>query len=344
MTLFGIILGVLLGAALLALPRIGGFALWKKFRSYRDRTQSEDALKHILACRHRSQLASLESLAGNLRLSPASALRLATRLQSAGWIAIGAAGIGLTKSGELRALQVVRAHRLWERHLSDDANMPMARLHQAAERAEHSLSRDEVAELDAHLGHPQHDPHGDPIPRADGKVAALDAVSLNEWPEGAPARIVHVEDEPHAVFRQILAAGLRPSVVVRVVQTDARHLRVEADGNERRIERTVAASIHVKGARSVDLLPPEATRLSDLRHGDRGQVLELGPRCRGFSRRRLLDLGLTPGATVEAALDNTFGDPRAFRIRGTLIALRKQQAEQVWIRRLPDSRTTGQGS
>jgi Fe2+ transport system protein FeoA len=56
--------------------------------------------------------------------------------------------------------------------------------------------------------------------------------------------------------------------------------------------------------------------------------------CRGFSRRRLLDLGLTPSTRVEVALENTFGDPRAFRVRGTLIALRDQQAGQVWVKPL----------
>ena len=62
------------------------------------------------------------------------------------------------------------------------------------------------------------------------------------------------------------------------------------------------------------------------------QVVELDPECRGFSCRRLMDLGLTPGTQVEAALTNTFGDPRAFRVRGALIGLRKQQAELIWVR------------
>ncbi len=341
MTPLGIFLAALVAGALIAMPRVGGAALWRRFRSRRERALSEDALKHILAWKHRSQLASLQSLAGALRIAPRSALRLAARLQSKGWIKIGGTGIGLTSSGERRALQVVRAHRLWERHLSDDANMPMARLHQAAEKAEHTLSRADVARLDAHLGHPEHDPHGDPIPRDDGKVAALNAVSLNEWPEGVAARIVHVEDEPHAVFRQILSAGLRPSLVVRVLERDSRHLLVEANSTERRIDRAVAANIEVEEARDRDLLPSDATRLSDLALGTAGEVVALGPRCQGFSRRRLLDLGLTPGATVQAALDNTFGDPRAFCVRGTMIALRKRQAEQVWIRRLPESPTRG---
>lgn len=337
MTPLGILVATLIAGTLIAMPRVGAVALWRRFRSRQEQDRSEDALKHILAWKHRSKLASLQSLAGALRTAPRTALRTATLLESKGWIKVGGSGIGLTSSGERRALDVVRAHRLWERHLSDDADMPMVRLHQAAEKAEHTLSRDAVAKLDAHLGHPEHDPHGDPIPSADGEVAELDALSLNEWPLNVPARIVHIEDEPHAVFRRILSAGLRPSKVVRVLHRDPRSLVVEANAVEQRIDRAVAASIEVVEATDQDLLPADATRLSNLRVGTLARVVALGPRCQGFSRRRLLDLGLTPGTTVQAALNNTFGDPRAFRVRGTTIALRKRQAEQVWVRRLRDS-------
>ena len=211
----------------------------------------------------------------------------------------------------------------------------MARLHPAAEQAEHSLTHDQLARLDAHLGHPQHDPHGDPIPAADGRLAPLDATSLTEWPVGAPARIAHIEDEPLAVFRRILAVGLRPAQVVRVVASRPEELVVESDGRRHDLSPAVAASIQVTAARERDLPPADAVRLSELARDRYGEVLEIGPECSGFSRRRLLDLGFTPGARVAVALETAFGDPRAFRIRGTTVALRGQQARQVWIRPLP---------
>lgn len=332
MTALAAAAAIVLAAVAVAAPRYGAVAAWRRLRARRERALDEDALKHALAWQHRDLRASLESLAGALRLAPAKALRVATRLEHAGWIEFGADGIALTAVGERRALQVVRAHRLWERHLSDDANMPMARLHQAAEHAEHALTRDQVARLDAHLGHPQHDPHGDPIPSEDGRVDPLDVVSLTEWRSSEPARIAHIEDEPDAVFRQILEAGLRPSQVVRVLETGPSSLRIEADGAERRIDRAVAANVHVASARERDILPPDAFRLWDLPTGQSCEVVRLGAGCAGFSRRRLLDLGLTPGARVQAALDTAFGEPRAFRIRGTTVALRSAQAGQIWVR------------
>lgn len=328
----GLCLLLLLATAALPGPRARLAHLWRRALARRARTRAEDALKHILAWQHRSKLATPESLSGALQLSPKAVLRLATRMEAIGWIENVAGGIALTPLGERRALRLIRAHRLWERHLSDDANMPLARLHPAAERAEHSLSNEQLAALDAHLGHPLHDPHGDPIPDDEGHLTPLDAVTLNEWPVGTPGRIVHIEDEPAIIFRQILAADLKPARIVRVADSSPQGLLVESEGAKRRIDRAVAANIQVAAVRAEDLRPTEAVRLSRLAQGESGRIVELSPECRGFSRRRMLDLGLTPGALVEATLDNTFGDPRAFRVRGTTIALRQQQADHIWVR------------
>jgi DtxR family transcriptional regulator, Mn-dependent transcriptional regulator len=65
--------------------------------------------------------------------------------------------------------------------------------------------------------------------------------------------------------------------------------------------------------------------------------VSLDVNCQGFSRRRLMDLGFTPGARLEPALDTFAGDPRAYRVRGTLVALRRDQAAQIIVRALPKS-------
>ncbi len=320
-------------SALVAAPRFGLVAKWKRHSAFRAKSRREDALKHILTWQHSPKPATLESLGSAMGARPAAVLNVTAQLQAEGLAESGAGGIALTPRGERQALHVVRAHRLWERHLSDDANMPLEKLHQAAERAEHSLSREQVAELDAHLGHPQHDPHGDPIPRSDGTISAVSAVSLSEWPVAKSALITHLEDEPPAVFRQILEAELRPQQVIRVVASSRDHLVIETDRSRCRIERSVAANIHVREAQPENSPQTGTARLADLPMHATGEVQGISPDCQGLSRRRLLDLGITPGTCVEVALGNTFGDPRAFRIRGATIALRRQQAEQIWIRR-----------
>lgn len=72
--------------------------------------------------------------------------------------------------------------------------------------------------------------------------------------------------------------------------------------------------------------------LSDLPDTTPAEIVALDDACQGFTRRRLLDLGMTPGARIEPEIRNFFGDPRAYRVRGTLIALRREQAAQIWVK------------
>jgi len=324
------LLALLLIAVVAAWPKVGLWAQWRRQRIQRDRALLEDALKHIVTCEHRGQRATPESLAGALTLSERRILSLVVRMERRGLVRSEAGGMALTREGESWALQVIRAHRLWETYLTDDAGMPMERVHQAAEIAEHQLSAEHLDQLEAHLGHPASDPHGDPIPTAEGTLLPLDAVSLIDWPEDTPARIVHIEDEPDAIFRQIIAAGLRPGSTIRILENTPERLVIFDGDTEHRLAHVVAANVQVAEARRTTR-PEGAIRLSELKAGEVAEVIELDPECRGFSRRRLLDLGLTPECRVEVALDNPFGDPRGFRVRGTTIALRNQQADQIWI-------------
>jgi DtxR family Mn-dependent transcriptional regulator len=123
-------------------------------------------------------------------------------------------------------------------------------------------------------------------------------------------------------------------MVIRILDQDEERLIVSDGVNEHRLAPAVAANIHVHPAELGQDLQREATSLADLHHGVVAEVVEIDASCRGFSRRRLMDLGLTPGAKVSVVLDNTFGDPRAFRIRDTTIALRAEQARLIRVRPL----------
>ena len=314
-----------------------GKPLLRRLREGRKRRLYEDALKHALTCRHEGRDATRESLAGALRLSPRRTVELINVLEGKSLLQSVSGALRLTPEGERTGVHVMRAHRLWERYLADDAGMPLAKLHQAAEKAEHTLSDETLDELDAHLGHPQRDPHGDPIPAPDGTVSQLGGSPLTDWPSGSTARIVHIEDEPAVVFEQILAAGLRPGATVRILEDTPERI-VLSDGRDvHLLAHSVAANIHVAAAEAAEARPADAKRLSELGRLEKAEVIELDDQCRGFSRRRLMDLGLTPGAKVEAALENTFGDPRGYRVRGATIALREPQARHVWVLPVEDA-------
>jgi DtxR family Mn-dependent transcriptional regulator len=107
---------------------------------------------------------------------------------------------------------------------------------------------------------------------------------------------------------------------------------VLSDGDaEYRLAPAVAANVFLAPAEH-----PAATdlvSLDALNAGEIGRIVALDEHCQGFSRRRLMDLGFTPGATIEPSLQTFAGDPRAYRIRGTLVALRREQARHVLVRR-----------
>lgn len=208
--------------------------------------------------------------------------------------------------------------------------MPLTEVHAEAERREHDHSTEALSALDAALGYPATDPHGDPIPTADGQMAHPVTQPLTDWPPNTAARIAHLEDEPSVVFSQIVAEGLSPGQVVRVIEANSQRVVLSDGERVHTLAPIVAANIFVEpdGAEQRSLA---SHNLAALRVGQQATVFRLDDSLQGFTRRRLLDLGLTPGTTVAAEMRSLFGDPAAYRVRGTLIALRRDQAEKVLI-------------
>jgi DtxR family Mn-dependent transcriptional regulator len=283
---------------------------------------------------HEGRTVTCAELAGRLGFSPAAALRLAQDLEATGYLRSRAGVLELTEAGEQLGRHVLRGHRLWERYLSDDGQLPLDRLHDAAERAEHHLAAGELEELADHLGHPQTDPHGDLIPTATGGPRPRERVPLTDWPLGRLAVVVHVEDEPRQVLNAALRAGLRPGTVLRLVARDAKAVTCETSAGRCTITPAVAANIDVRAAVNGEELGKPLATLAGLGLGEHAEVVGLSERCTGLGRRRLLDLGFTAGARVRAVLANLDDTAHAYEVRGTMIALRKEQAEQVLTRPL----------
>ena len=321
-----IAVGILLLAALAAYG-------WR-WQLRRRRILSENALKQICSAKHEGRSVTPAELAGRLRLSPRAMLRLAQALESAGLVRSQAGMLELTETGERVGLHVLRGHRLWERYLAGDGQLALDRLHGAAERAEHRLSADNIDALADHLGHPRADPHGDVIPTAAGEFRPQPRTPLTDWPPDRLAVVVHVEDEPPQRLREAIDAGLLPGAVLRIVARDAKAIVCETATGQFSLAPAVAASIDVRPAAAGEDLGKTSPTLASLPLGEQAQVMALSDRCTGLARRRLLDLGFTAGAPVRAVLANLEDAAHAYEIRGTVIALRREQAEQVLIRPL----------
>ena len=189
--------------------------------------EAEDVLKAAYILQEREGGWSSADLTRSVDLPKILAEEAAEALLAFGWAEQDPqGGMHLTDEGEKRAQDLIRAHRLWERYLVDQEGMSLEAVHVEADRREHKTTPDETAKLDVELGHPAWDPHGDIIPDAGRRVPPPAGSPLAVCTPGDRLRILHVEDEPPALFAQLLAMGLKPGVEVEVVKSEPGRLRV----------------------------------------------------------------------------------------------------------------------
>lgn len=333
------LLSLIIAAAITAIglfvfwPESGLYWRWQRTNKMTDRVLIEDALKHIQSREIHGEKPSLESLAGVLNVSTNQAAEVISDLESHHLIEMHGAEFKLTPTGREYALRIIRAHRIYERYLAEQTGFEEAEWHTKAHQLEHQLSPEEVERLAYQLGNPTHDPHGDPIPTADGTVVYReDRTALTNLPNDTLARIVHLEDEPEAVYAQLVAEGLHVGQEVRLLETSPQRVRFWAGDDEHILAPILAANITVVSVTE----KPEAAELpgeplTNLKPGQEAQVVALSPRIRGAERRRLMDLGLLPGTTIEVEIVSAGGDPIGYRVRGAVIALRKSQAKLISV-------------
>ncbi len=328
--LFGVMVGVVL---LLLWPRRGLVPRVSRLMLLTERVRIEDSLKHLYNCQYLGRRGTVESLAGALEVSRARAVKLAAHLEALRLARSDGEELPLTDAGQAYALRVLRTHRLWERYLADRTDLKPADWHDDAELREHTLTAAETEELAARIGHPLYDPHGDPIPTVSGELPEHSGVPLTSLKTGQSGAIIHLEDEPREVYQQLVAASLAPLMRVQLLDATPERIQFTADGQEHSLEPVVAASITVAPLPQVQPPGGPCENLAALQPGESATVVRIAPACQGPQRRRLLDLGVVPGTVVSAELEGAMNGPVAYRIRGALIALRKQQAEWIDIDR-----------
>jgi DtxR family Mn-dependent transcriptional regulator len=157
-------------------------------------------------------------------------------------------GARLTAAGKMRALEVLRHHRLLERFLHDFLDYSWDEVHAEAERLEHFISERLEDRIAAKLGDPETDPHGHLIPERNGALPARHEVRLSEWACGIPAVISSVSDRDPSALREMTRLGLKPGVTV-TVETGTRNaslrVRIGDGSNSVRVSETLASGISV---------------------------------------------------------------------------------------------------
>jgi DtxR family transcriptional regulator, Mn-dependent transcriptional regulator len=183
-------------------------------------TQSvEDYLKAIYRLSPEGRPASTSDIAHLLELSPASVSGMVKRLSEQGLLEhVPYKGVQLTAEGRRAALRMVRRHRLIEAYLVAFLGYSWDTVHDEAERLEHAVSDTLVERMAAVLGNPTSDPHGDPIPAADGSIEEPACVPLSEVAPGQTVELRRVDESQPDRLRYIASIGLTPGAVVSVVE------------------------------------------------------------------------------------------------------------------------------
>jgi len=323
--------GIILLGIVSFFPEKGLIARIRRSISISRRVLIEDALKHLYNCEYNNVSCTLNSVAGKLSISEDEAAELITKLQEMGLLISHHETLQLSSEGRSYALRIIRVHRLWEKYLADETGFDEREWHHSAEKFEHKLSPTDADVLAAQIGNPVFDPHGDPIPSSSGDLPTKSGKPLNDLQFGDFASIIHIEDEPDAIYQQLVAEGLYPGMQIRMMESTKERVRFTANGEECVLAPLFAKNITVEPIKFEKVVEGKFKNLASLKIGEKGTVLGISKALRGQQRRRLMDLGIVPGTDIVAELKGAFDDPTAHRIKGASIALRKKLAERIYL-------------
>ncbi|MEM6796664.1 MAG: metal-dependent transcriptional regulator [Acidobacteriota bacterium] len=184
----------------------------------------EDYLKAILLQEQAlgaGALVTMGQIAGALEVAPGTVTAMVKGLERDGLVEYEPySGVRLSETGRLEAANVLRRHRLTELFLVEILGFDWSEVHEEAEQLEHAMSAKLIDRIDALLGHPTTDPHGDPIPDRQGDLRSREVWPLTEAPVGESVRIARVSDQEEAFLRFVERKGLRPSTSIVVTSLD----------------------------------------------------------------------------------------------------------------------------
>lgn len=196
-----------------------------------------DCLKVIYSMQERGLKVSTSAVSEQLGVSDATVTMLFKDFAAAGWVEhVPYRGVRLTALGESRAVEVIRHHRLLELYLSRELGYSWDKVHEEADKLEHVISEEFEDKLDALLGYPTVDPHGDPIPSKEGVVVAREGQCLTRLQSGVPAQIVRINDQDSEKLCYLGRLGLYPETWIQLIEREPfggpLHIRVGQEAQQ----------------------------------------------------------------------------------------------------------------
>jgi DtxR family Mn-dependent transcriptional regulator len=211
-------------------------------------TSVGDYLKSIYDLSRATGNATASGVAARLAVARASVSAMVRRLTDQGLVAHKPyRGLRLTREGRSVALRLLRRHRVLEAYLVTALGYSWDRVHDEAERLEHSVSDELINRMAAAIGEPTADPHGAPIPTARGTLTEPAYRSLSELAVGEQARIAHVEDDDGEILRYLASLRLIPGARVRYLGQEpfGGSLAIRVGSRTRRVTPSLAGRVFV---------------------------------------------------------------------------------------------------
>lgn len=181
----------------------------------------ENYLKRIYALAETSpqQTVPMGEVAQRLKVVPGTATTMVKALQRENWLHYQPRkGVRLTAAGQREALRVLRKHRILEMFLVEVLQLDWTEVHREAEVLEHALSHKLVQKMDAYLGYPETDPHGDPIPTADGQIRQPATIHLHEADPQQTYRVARILQQDADFLNFLHQNGIVPDCLLEVTQ------------------------------------------------------------------------------------------------------------------------------
>jgi DtxR family Mn-dependent transcriptional regulator len=211
--------------------------------------QAEDYLKAIYELEQRGAAAGTNDIAARLRIAPASVTGMVQRLARLGLVESERyKGTRLTDAGRMAALQLIRRHRIIESYLVQRLGFGWEDVHEEAERLEHAASDQLIARMAEAIGNPTEDPHGAPIPLADGTVDESHLASLGDLAVGSRATVMRMSDRDPEFLRYLDGLGIRPGAQVHILARGPFDgpLTIEVDGTQQVIGTNSAGRVFIR--------------------------------------------------------------------------------------------------
>ncbi len=196
-----------------------------------------------------TQEVSTNAIARDIKTQPSSVTDMMQRLSEKGLVNYRKyKGVSLTDLGRDTALSIIRKHRLWEVFLVEKLNFSWDEVHDVAEQLEHIKSEKLVNLLDEHLGFPQYDPHGDPIPGKDGNYPSRDKQLLSQLPEQAQGVCIGVKDSSASFLKYLDRNKISLGDKIRLLEREDfdNSLLIAVGDRKIKVSHQIASNLYLK--------------------------------------------------------------------------------------------------